>query len=50
MPLGVTRVEDAMRGLLERRVELRLVPSLWPLREEVLASTLAFSIIRLRRE
>jgi hypothetical protein len=34
--------------LLRRGVELRFVPSLWPLHDAVAASSLRFSIIRMR--
>lgn len=47
-PLGCTRVDDLVAELLRRDVELRLVPDLWPLRDEIAASTREFSIIRFR--
>ena len=47
-PLGVRRIERPLDALLRRGVELRVTPSLWPLRDAVIASTLHFSIIRLR--
>ena len=46
-----TRVEpvgDLLAALADADVEIRIVPSLWPLYEAVLASTLGFSIIRWR--
>jgi len=45
------RVEvfDDLLGMLAREgVEVRVVPSLWELRDAVVASTLGFSIIRMR--
>ncbi|MEZ4541130.1 MAG: hypothetical protein R3C43_14255 [Chloroflexota bacterium] len=48
MPLFVCRVDDLLGQLARRDVELRLTPSLWPLRDAVLASTLQFSFIRMR--
>ena len=33
---------------MKRDVELRFVPNLWPLRDAVVASTLQFSLIRMR--
>ena len=48
VPVSVEIVEDPMAELLRRGVELRFVPSLWPLRDAVVASTLRFSVIRLR--
>jgi hypothetical protein len=47
-PAGVRCVEDILAELLGRGVELRIMPTLWPLRDAVAASTLAFSIIRMR--
>jgi hypothetical protein len=47
-PLSVRRVTDLLAELAARDVELRVTPSLWPLRDAVLESTLQFSIIRLR--
>jgi hypothetical protein len=39
---------DVMDELAQRNVELRLTPSLWPLRDAVADSTLEFSISRMR--
>jgi hypothetical protein len=47
-PRGVRRVPDLLAELARREVELRVTPSLWPLREAVVASTLQFSLIRMR--
>jgi hypothetical protein len=47
-PLGVTPIGDLLGALLARGVELRVLPALWPLRERVIASSLQFSIIRMR--
>ena len=47
-PARVEVVEDPLAELLGRGVELRLVPSLWLLRDAVVASTLRFSVIRMR--
>lgn len=47
-PLCVTRVPDVLGAMLRREVELRLTPSLWPLHDAVVASTLQFSCIRMR--
>jgi hypothetical protein len=35
-------------AILQRGVELRVLPDLWSLRDAVIASTLEFSIIRWR--
>jgi hypothetical protein len=45
-PLRVHVIEDLVSTILMRGVELRVQPSLWELRDAVIASTLAFSIIR----
>ena len=47
-PLQVEVIEDPLLALLERGVEVRVQPNLWPLRDAVVESTLAFSIIRWR--
>jgi hypothetical protein len=48
VPARVEVFDDPMAELLRRGVELRVVPNLWPLRDAVVASTLQFSIIRMR--
>ena len=51
LPVAPARVEvfdDLILELLRRGVELRFVPSLWPLCDAVVASTLQFSLIRMR--
>jgi hypothetical protein len=47
-PVSVRPVTDLPGELLRRQVELRVMPSLWELSDAVAASTLAFSIIRIR--
>lgn len=47
-PLRVATVDDLLAALLAREVELRITPSLWPLRDAVVSSTLQFSCIRMR--
>jgi uncharacterized protein DUF6886 len=47
-PVAVDVYHDVMAALLKDRVELRFVPSLWPLRDAVAASTLMFSMICMR--
>ncbi len=47
-PARVQVLDDLMAELLSRSVELRFVPDLWPLRDAVVASTLEYSIIRMR--
>ncbi len=48
VPDRVEVLDDVIGELLRREVELRLVPHLWPLRDGVVASSLQFSIIRMR--
>jgi hypothetical protein len=48
VPLGVDIVDNPLAAILERGVELRFLPDLWPLHDAVAASTLQFSIIRMR--
>ena len=47
-PLSVEPVGDLMARLRDDNVELRITSSLWPLRHAVVASTLHYSIIRMR--
>jgi hypothetical protein len=47
-PLAEQPVSDLLAALLARDVELRVTPSLLPLRDAVVASTLQFSCIRMR--
>ena len=48
VPARVEVFDDPVAELLRRGVALRVVPSLWPLRDAVVASSLKFSIIRMR--
>jgi uncharacterized protein DUF6886 len=48
VPEGVEMFEDLIGELLKRDVEVRFMPSLSTLRDEVIASTLQFSLIRIR--
>jgi hypothetical protein len=48
IPARVEVFDDVLAELLSRGVELRFVPSLWPLRDAVVASSLQFSLIRMR--
>lgn len=47
-PLSVKPVGDLLAALISEGAELRVLPSLWPLYEGVVASTLGFSIVRWR--
>jgi hypothetical protein len=48
VPDRVEAIDDPIAELLKRGIELRFVPSLWLLRDAVVASTLRFSLIRMR--
>jgi hypothetical protein len=48
VPPGVEVFDDPIAELLARGVELRVLQSLWSLRDAVLASSLRFSLIRMR--
>ena len=47
-PARVDALEDPVSELQRRGVELRRLSKLWPLRDAVVASSLQFSIIRMR--
>ena len=47
-PMLVEVLDRPIDELLRRGVDLRVVSNLWPLRDAVVASTLQFSIIRMR--
>jgi hypothetical protein len=49
VPIAETKIGDILAALLMHDVELRIMPSLWKLREEVINSTLGYSIIRMNR-
>jgi hypothetical protein len=48
VPARVEVLNDALTELLRLGVELRLMPDLWALRDAVVASTLRYSLIRMR--
>jgi hypothetical protein len=48
VPRGLRIVADPIAELARRGAELRIVPNLWSLRDAVIASSLRFSIIRMR--
>jgi hypothetical protein len=47
VPIAETKIDDILAALLQHDVELRIMPSLWKLREEVINSTLGYSVIRM---
>ena len=48
LPIDVEPIPDVMTALIDAGVELRIMPSLVPMRDAVIASTVEFSIIRWR--
>ena len=48
VPSRVSVVGDPIQQLASLRVDLRVLPTLWPLHDEVTASSMEFSIIRMR--
>lgn len=49
IPTAVETFDDVFAELVKRRVEIRLLPNLWHLHDAVAASTLQFSMIRMRK-
>lgn len=47
-PLSVVCIDDLLKALTDFGIEFRVMPSLWPLYDAIVNSTLAFSIIRMR--
>jgi uncharacterized protein DUF6886 len=48
VPRSIAEIDDLLGALLSRDVELRVTPTLWRLRDAVVASSLQFSCIRMR--
>ena len=47
-PVSIERMDDLLRKLTSRQVELRIMPSLKKLVEAVVQSTMSYSLIRMR--
>ncbi len=47
-PIAKEEVESPVAAILQREAELRVLPSLWSLRDAVIKSSLQFSCIRMR--
>ena len=47
-PVRVEAIDDPIGELVRLGIELRVIPSLWPLHDAVVASTLVFSAVRMR--
>ena len=48
VPVAVREIRDPLAEIAARGCEVRCVPDLWPIRDGVVASTLDYSIIRMR--
>lgn len=48
VPRSIRHIDDISGELFKHNVELRVMPSLWSLRDAVVTSSLQFSIIRMR--
>lgn len=48
VPRAIVPLDDLLSALLQHHVELRIMPSLWKLHDAIIASSLQFSIIRMR--
>lgn len=47
-PLQVERIEDLVGAIIAQGIELRVTPSLTPLKDAILQSTINFSMIRMK--
>lgn len=47
-PIHVERMDDLVAAILQEGIELRITPSLMLLKERILASSVSFSMIRMR--
>jgi hypothetical protein len=47
-PICIEPINDVLLELRRRGADVRILPNLWPLRDAVVASTLQFSMIRMR--
>ena len=47
-PSSITPISDLLLALSHRNIELRIMPSLWELHDQVASSSLNFSMIRMR--
>ena len=48
VPSGIEIFDDPVAELVGRGVELRIIPNLWSLRDAIFASSLQYSLIRMR--
>jgi len=48
LPASCSKIENSIAELQRRNIEVRILPNLWDLRDQVVDSTLEYSIIRFR--
>lgn len=48
VPTQLNVIEQPVKEILSRNIELRILPSLWQLHDDVVNSTLDFSVIRMK--
>jgi hypothetical protein len=47
-PISVIPILNPLAELLKRKVEVRFIPTLWPLADEIKRTSLQYSLIRMR--
>ncbi|SHF20114.1 hypothetical protein SAMN05444392_11049 [Seinonella peptonophila] len=48
VPLAVEPIDDLVNRVISAQIELRITPSLWEMHDELINSTVCFSMIRMR--
>lgn len=48
VPIKVTKIENLFEALFERNIELRIVPNLWDLFDNITTSSLGYSMCRMK--
>jgi len=47
-PISITRIDDIFYELFKRNIEVRILPNLWSMADQVMSSSLNFSLCRMR--
>ena len=47
-PINITRIDDIFYELFKRNIEVRILPNLWSMADQVVPSSLNFSLCRMR--
>ncbi|MCH4891356.1 hypothetical protein EZV73_27545 [Acidaminobacter sp. JC074] len=47
IPIACYQIDDLFSALMEKHVEIRMLPNLWTLRDRIVASTLNYSLCRM---